>query len=474
MNNRIAILFPGQGAWFAGALAEARSFPEAVEVLAEIDAAAIDLLGHRITDRLTAADSPDLDKLLAADPDLLQLAIYATSVVTYRILAARGLTPAVLMGHSFGEIAALVAAGAFSAGDGARIVFHRNAALREAGIPDGAMAALGTDTVQAERLLALLGDPETVIAVANRPDQTVISGHRSTVEAACAIAAVLGVGARTLPSPYPFHSPLLTLAAKDFHSRIQDLPQRSLEYLVHSPITGRAYVDSDRLAAELAEHFTRRVNFADAVRAVPADIVIECGAGDTLTKIMRHLAPGAELNTATLLPTAPITTVISTLTSAGVLVPAGAGELRRLFAPELDATDFDRLWRLHGARITELVRAELAVASSAVPSAGSAAVPAASAKPVSIPAPAAPAADDGSRAQVLDWLVNFYADALEYPAEVFEEDTDLEAELGVDSVKQTELLTRVGEQRGLPPRPSNFAVGEHNTLGRIADLIIAA
>lgn len=71
-------------------------------------------------------------------------------------------------------------------------------------------------------------------------------------------------------------------------------------------------------------------------------------------------------------------------------------------------------------------------------------------------------------------LADIYAEALEYPAEVFEEATDLEAELGVDSVKQTELLVRVGNRYELPPRPSDVRPAAYNTLGKIADLIIAS
>jgi hypothetical protein len=50
---------------------------------------------------------------------------------------------------------------------------------------------------------------------------------------------------------------------------------------------------------------------------------------------------------------------------------------------------------------------------------------------------------------------------------------DLEADLGVDSVKQTELLARVAEQYALPPLPDDFRLADYTTLGRIADLVMA-
>jgi acyl carrier protein len=67
-----------------------------------------------------------------------------------------------------------------------------------------------------------------------------------------------------------------------------------------------------------------------------------------------------------------------------------------------------------------------------------------------------------------------YAAALEYPEDVFTPDVELEAELGIDSVKQTELLARLGEQYALPPRPADFRLADYNTLGKVVDFVAGA
>ena len=54
---------------------------------------------------------------------------------------------------------------------------------------------------------------------------------------------------------------------------------------------------------------------------------------------------------------------------------------------------------------------------------------------------------------------------------MFLADADLEADLGIDSVKQTEMLARVAEQYALPALPDDFRLADYTTLGRIADLI---
>ena len=62
-----------------------------------------------------------------------------------------------------------------------------------------------------------------------------------------------------------------------------------------------------------------------------------------------------------------------------------------------------------------------------------------------------------------------YATALEYPVEVFIEDVELEADLGVDSVKKTELLSHAGDRYRLPARPTDFRLSDYSTLGKVAD-----
>ena len=60
------------------------------------------------------------------------------------------------------------------------------------------------------------------------------------------------------------------------------------------------------------------------------------------------------------------------------------------------------------------------------------------------------------------------------PEEVFTPDVELESELGVDSVKQTELLGRLSEEYGLPPRPADFRLANYNTLRKVTDFVFGA
>jgi acyl carrier protein len=76
-----------------------------------------------------------------------------------------------------------------------------------------------------------------------------------------------------------------------------------------------------------------------------------------------------------------------------------------------------------------------------------------------------------SRETLFKELTALYATALEYPEEVFSEEVELEGELGIDSVKQTELLARVSEKYHLPERTADFRMSDYHTMGLITDFV---
>jgi len=472
-TSACAVLFPGQGGYYGGALRSLQhEHPEVRAVFEEIDTAARPLLGRTPSIELLDGKVRSLDEWLEYSPELLQLAIYGTSVATYRVLRRFGVRADALVGHSLGEIAALVSAGGFSVSQGAEIVCHRSLALADADLPAGYMTALGADTPTAERLLGILGDEASAVAVENHAGQTIVSGPATTLDTVGELAGVLRISAVRLKSPYPFHSPMLEGAARQLADRIRHIRPAQLQTPVFSPIVGRWYAPEDDLTAILASHLVRRVRFADAIRDLRrngAAVFVEGGAQDTLSRIVRSILDDSDV--VTVAPLLPGTDEPQALRDAvGRLAEAGVADatappvadinaLRRALLPHLETSDFERFWAVRGSRVLALVRDEL----SSLPQNGT--------SPAHRDAPQERAAHGNNRAAVLEELIGIYAEALEYPREVFEEDTDLEAELGVDSVKQTELLARVSDRYGLPPRPPEFRMAQYNTLGRIADLV---
>jgi acyl transferase domain-containing protein len=297
--QKIGLLFPGQGACYPGVLEEAGAvFPQVAAAFAEIDAVANTRMGRAVSEVLWSKTPRTLETLVAEDPDIVQLSIYGASVAVYRVLEAHGLRPDILMGHSLGEIAALVCAGAFTTTEGAEIVCDRVEATRLL-TADGYMAVLCTDAVTADALVSRLGDADTVVAGMNSDTQTVISGRRTSMDRGSALAKALDIPFVPLSSPLPFHSPLMEPVRVEFARRLSRFSPRPLAVPVYSPIAGRYYQATDSITGWLSTHLVQPVRFADAVRQLYADgvrTVVECGALDALTKLSKRVLRTADLS----------------------------------------------------------------------------------------------------------------------------------------------------------------------------------
>jgi len=359
-------LFPGQGAYYPGALRDAyHVYPAVAQTLADVDVVAHERLNASLSQLLLQADPPSIDELLGANPELLQLAIFGISIAVYRVLEAHGFKPDVLVGHSFGEISALVASGAFSVREGAEIICHRVAALKRFGNTDGYMAALGADARRSAMILELVGDSKAVVAVENHDSQTVISGARTALDTARAVAHALNTSFIKLSSPYPFHSPLVEPAAQAFGLSLRHVPQQQLQIPVYSPILGRLYEDTDILSDRLAEHLHRPVRFARAVTDLAdagAQLFVECGALNTLERVVSRATTQAGTTAiACLLPgkdeIETLQAAIQALTDRGAIAPSAVGAAA-LLLPGVDERTRTAFWKQNASRIAEYVRNE--------------------------------------------------------------------------------------------------------------------
>lgn len=88
--------------------------------------------------------------------------------------------------------------------------------------------------------------------------------------------------------------------------------------------------------------------------------------------------------------------------------------------------------------------------------------------------PAVSGAPGLDRAGVSARVAEIYAAALEYPVEVFTDEVELEADLGVDSVKQTELIGRLREEFAMPAPPEDFRMSSVARFGQVLDLVLAS
>ena len=205
---------------------------------------------------------------------------------------ARHERPAVLAGHSLGEYAALVAAGALGERDAIEIVALRGRAMDDAaraGAPGGMLAVRSG------------GDPVTDVArrarvrVANEnaPNQTVLSGPVAALDAAAAELRERGIRSLRLPVSGAFHSPAMVSAAAELGDALTRVSFARPEVPVISCLTAAPFEDPrDELVAGL----TRPVRWRSVLDALGRRGVVrfvEAGPGAVLTKLVSRTLSAA-------------------------------------------------------------------------------------------------------------------------------------------------------------------------------------
>lgn len=288
-NVGITFTFPGQGSYSYTVLHELfTSYPQTEPYFYLANDICRQLLKGDFLSLITSTSSKEHEERLSAAPDLDQIGIYLTEVLIAKILIESGVRPVLLVGHSFGELAALATAGVYSLETGLSIVCHRVLALQSMA-QSGAMAAISCDLEGAKRYLEELGNNSLEISVVNQPRQTVLSGQRSELERLSSLVNGQGVSLTLLKSRYPYHSSLLARAVAPFRAALETCDFRPATIPVYLCMEGMLYSPGSDLAQILSSQFVRRLEFKSVVttlyRSGYRDF-IECGAGNIVTRLI--------------------------------------------------------------------------------------------------------------------------------------------------------------------------------------------
>jgi len=289
-----AFVFPGQGSQAVGMLDAWGDHPAVAAALKE----ASDALGEDIGRLIKEGPKEALALTTNTQPVML-----VAGIAAYRAWRAEGgAEPAVVAGHSLGEYAALVAAGALTLAQAAPLVRFRAQAMQEAvPVGTGAMAAiLGLDAqkviegcAEAQRSFGANTDEVVEAVNFNDPAQTVIAGSKAAVDKACEV--IKGMGAkRALPLPVsaPFHSSLMKPAAEKLKQKLAATPLQPPRIPVVNNIEVKAETDPDRIRAALYEQAFGPVRWVECVRAIQGrgvDTIIECGPGKVLAGLAKRI-----------------------------------------------------------------------------------------------------------------------------------------------------------------------------------------
>ena len=274
-TERIALLFPGQGS-------------QSPDMREQVERHRPDLL-----ELARAEVSDDLFERAEDGTRWAQPAIFCAALAGYEVLKDR-LQPALMAGHSLGEISALVAAGALDASDGLRLVAARARLMQEAAeqTGDGGMLAVRAR----ERTTVEEVAEETGLAVANdnAPDQLVLSGGTAALDQAERRLSERKARAKRLPVAGAFHSALMEPAVEPFREIVDRITVYEPAVPVMSCVTAAPFEDVRR---QLVEAITRPVRWTEVLRGLHArgaTHFVETGPGRVLTGLTRKTLDGVE------------------------------------------------------------------------------------------------------------------------------------------------------------------------------------
>ncbi|MGN0917895.1 MAG: ACP S-malonyltransferase [Oxalobacter sp.] len=285
---RFAFVFPGQGSQAVGMLNGFAGNAAVQETVAE----ASEALGFDIGKMIAEGPKESLDLTVNTQPVML-----TTSIAFYRAwLAAGGVAPEVVAGHSLGEFSALVASGVIPLADAVKLVRFRATAMQEAvPVGVGGMAAIiGLDAEALKAVCAEAAEGDVVEpANFNSPTQTVIAGHKTALDRACKLAKAKGAK-RALPLPVsaPFHSSLLVPASERLADYMKDLTFSTPKIPVINNVDVAIQNDPSAIKDALVRQVASSVRWVETVQKMASmgiTHIVDCGPGKVLAGMVKRI-----------------------------------------------------------------------------------------------------------------------------------------------------------------------------------------
>lgn len=288
-----AFLFPGQGSQklkMGQDLYE--TFPESRDVFNEVD----ETLSYKLSDIIFGEDAETLNKT-----ENTQVALLTMSIATLRAIEKQSGKKInelcnFVCGHSLGEYSALVAVGAISLSDGAKLLKIRAEAMATSA-PAGSgamMAIIGLDIEKVREVCESSSTENSKVSVANDncPGQIVVSGHKDAVERASEIAKEAGAKKCViLPVSVPAHCPLMASAKVAIETELSKINIKTPLVSFVSNRTANIDTTESEIKQHLAEQMVNGVRFRECVDFMVSNGVdgfAEIGAGNVLSGLVKR------------------------------------------------------------------------------------------------------------------------------------------------------------------------------------------
>ncbi len=331
----VAFVFSGNGGQWPGmgraVYGQNRVFREAFD---EVDQLFDSQFGWSITEALFAND---LDQRLQYT-HVAQPLIFAIQIATARALAAEGLAPSYVIGHSVGEIAAAAVAGALTLADAVAVI-HARSAHQELARDTGRMAVVVGSLLQVEELAAEIGEIE--VAAFNSPRTFTVAGPTDRIKALGAKARKRRIVFRQLDLDYPFHCALIDPVREPLRRDLEALRSSATRIDMISTVTGELADGTQMGEAYWWRNVREPVRFSAAIETAAhagARVFVEIGPRSVLLSAVNETLEPTSLPFAALGvlerredadETDPIRPAV-----VNAFVRGAAIELDKLFGPE--------------------------------------------------------------------------------------------------------------------------------------------
>ncbi|GGL91483.1 type I polyketide synthase [Streptomyces fumigatiscleroticus] len=286
-HGRVAYVFAGNASQWAGMGADLLAHDDVFRAaVRRVDAELAPRLGWSVTDAL--ARPPEEWRLDATE--IAQPLLFAVQAGVVAVLRAQGVEPAMVLGHSVGEVAAAHTAGALTLAQAARVIAERSRA-QAATAGTGRMAAVGLDREQAAQALERYTGRLEVAGVNSDRDVTV-AGDAAALAALGEELTGRGVFFRDLGLDYAFHSRAMDGQRARLTTALDGLQPGPARVPLYSTVTGTRVAGPDLNADHWWHNVREPVEFAAAVEEAMedgADIFLEIGPHPVLRTYLRRV-----------------------------------------------------------------------------------------------------------------------------------------------------------------------------------------